>query len=114
MPPSRNWLFVTPVVNLEIEKGLRPRIVVGRVEFVRADKLPYIRKRFNIPYRISALRHNNPWFDDLLGKNSTLALIYVKTGKGRESCLFVLLSCNSRSNDNSFTFTMCLYATETS
>jgi len=84
MPPSRNWLFVTPVVNLEIEKGLRPRIVVGRVEFVRADKLPYIRKRFNIPYRISELRHNNPWFDDLLRKNSTLALIYVKTGKGRD------------------------------
>lgn len=84
MASSQDWLFVTPISNLEIGKDLRQRIVIGRVEFIRADKLSYIRKKLGIPYRISLMRRTNPLFDGFIKTNETLALLCVKLKEGQD------------------------------
>ena len=80
MVNSRDWLFVTPIGNLTIGKDINNRIVVGRVEYIRSDRLPYVRKRMGIAHRISQLRrgHGGLPFDDMIKKSATLALLPIK------------------------------------
>jgi len=83
---SRDWLFVTPIRNLAIGKDLRNRVVIGRVEYIGSDRLPYVRRRIGITHRISQLRrsHDGLSFDSMLKENSTLALLPIKLKHGQD------------------------------
>lgn len=84
MPNTRDWLFVTPVRNLAIEQDLRRRVVIGRVEFIRPDRLAYMRKQFRIAYRISRLRRAVPYFDKIVKGEEALAVLHVKLKGGQD------------------------------
>lgn len=84
MERTRNWLFVTPVRNLVIDKSLRRRLVIGRVEFIRPDRLAYMRRRFRIAYRVSQLRRNDPYLDKLVKGEEALAVLHVRLKEGQD------------------------------
>lgn len=50
------WVFVIAVGGLSISKDLGSEFTVNKITFVNKDKLKHIRKRLNIPWRISALK----------------------------------------------------------
>lgn len=48
-----NWLFIVPINGLELTKSANREITVNRVTFISGKKIPHIRKRLGLPYRIS-------------------------------------------------------------
>lgn len=50
-----DWIFITPIIGLELTDSVKEEFVVNRVIFVSKRKLPRIRKRLGLPVSISDL-----------------------------------------------------------
>lgn len=94
MTNSHDWLFVTPVWNLAIAKDLHKRVVIGRVELIRSDRLSYMRRRFRIANRVSELCYTDPYFDQMIKNTETLATLPIKLKHGQKF-EDVVKECNS-------------------
>jgi hypothetical protein len=57
-----NWVFITPIYNLELSKEINGEISIGRVLFVNRKKIPNIRKRLGFPCVFSKLNEENKRF----------------------------------------------------
>lgn len=56
------WVYISPVYNLEILDDIKGEIKIGRVHFVNIRKLPLIRKRLRLPAVLSKLGKNTANF----------------------------------------------------
>lgn len=52
---KQNWTIAVPIFNLEICDDIGGLLQIERVTFVSAKKIPRIRKKLNIPFKISTL-----------------------------------------------------------
>jgi len=111
MANASDWLFVIPVRNLRIEKELRQRVVIGRVEFIRPDKLAYVRRQFGIAYRISQLCRVDPYFRKIVQGEEALAVLHVKL-KGGQDFKEVTPECLQRVRDATaiLSLSRCVYS----
>ncbi|MCG8606296.1 HEPN domain-containing protein, partial [bacterium] len=50
-----NWTIAVPVYNLKISDEIGGILQIERVKFISANKIPRMRQRLNIPYRISTM-----------------------------------------------------------
>lgn len=69
------WVYISPVYNLEISDEIKGEIKIGRVIFVNSRKLPYIRKRLGLPAVISKLGKNTANF---FSESKTYAILKFK------------------------------------
>lgn len=51
-----SWIFIVPIKGLILTEAVNREFLMSKVLFVDHQKLPYIRKRFGIPQRISELK----------------------------------------------------------
>lgn len=86
-----DWIFITPIDRLELTKAINKEFRINRVTLVSKDKLPRIRKRLNIPGRISEIgkskyKENRGFKDIIQGffkSSGTYAVLKYK-GKPKE------------------------------
>lgn len=75
-----SWIYIVPVVGLNLTDAVNNEITINRVTFISAAKLARVRKRFGIRKRLSELRSQKV-FDDFFSKLGSTAAIVPFTGK---------------------------------
>ena len=71
---NSDWLYISPVYNLEISKDLKGELTVGRVIFVDIKKLERIRKRIGLPVVLSKIDKKIPGVN-FFKESKTFAII---------------------------------------
>ena len=71
---SENWIYITPIYNLEIKKELHREIKIGRVIFADIEKIHLIRKRLGFPSVLSKIKENSN-AKDFFKESKTFAIL---------------------------------------
>ena len=74
---SGNWIYITPIYNLELTKVLKGEFSIGRVTFVDIEKIPLIRKRLGFPLVFSKIK-NSYMSNDFFNESKTYAILSFK------------------------------------
>lgn len=70
-----SWICVAPVQNVILTDAIDHELQIDRVTLVSYDNLPYRRRRFGFPQRISELRDRMPrMFEHFFGEVETVAI----------------------------------------
>jgi len=70
-----SWVAVVPVTRLILTAAVQREFRVERVVFVDSAKLPRIRRRLGIPYRISEIKKRDPHSESFWGSSDTFAVV---------------------------------------
>lgn len=74
MQQNGNWIYITPIYNLEITNEIKGELKIGRVIFVDINKIPLIRKRLGFPLVFSKINRNTVT-EDFFKESKTYAIL---------------------------------------
>lgn len=74
---QKQFFFLIPIYNLIIAKDVNNEIMIGNTLFVDTEKIPRIRKRLNLPFRVSYIKKKMDG-RDILTKAPSYAYISVR------------------------------------
>lgn len=70
-----SWVYIVPVLGVNLTKAVNNEIKINRVTFIAADKLSRVRKRFGIRKKISELK-SKPMYDNFFSNlGRTVAIV---------------------------------------
>ncbi|WP_435357132.1 hypothetical protein [Emticicia sp. SJ17W-69] len=88
---KNNWVYITPIYNLEITGELDKEIKIGRVTFIDIAKIPYVRKRLGLPCVFSVIISKK--YENIIFKESKTYAFLIFRGdpeEKKEECRLII------------------------